>query len=181
MPWWTVLIPSVVIALAIRLLAVFTPKYFSWIELISELQPEGAETRKDRRKVMAQRVAVPLVVTALWSLITPEITWLGGGLIGALAAGLLLWPMVFHGPPLHIYNNDWLLLPVYCSFILLLSISGALGNIAVTPFPAIGGFPYVVSNIAIALLIGSLGVILWWVYDVSAAALGRRVNRRTEN
>lgn len=176
--WWQMLMPSVTIALGIRLLAVFGPKYFSWIELLSVVQGESQETRVERRKAIGQRTAVPVVIVAVWTLIIPDIHWLDGAFIGAVAAGLLLWPMVFHGLPHGVYKNDWLLAPVYGSFVLILTLSASLGNLAVNPLPGVAGFSYVISTIAAGLLLTALLAIAVWVFDVSAAALGRHIDDR---
>lgn len=179
MLWWQVLLPGSVIALLIRFLALFGPNYFTWIELLSVGDGESRASRIARRKVMAQRTSIPLLVMAGWSLMFSETSWFEGALIGAVGGALIVWPIVFHGLPWGIFTFDWLLLPVYFSFLLTLSMAGALGVIAVLPFQEQRGLTYLVSNLAMGLLLAAFFAVGWWIYDVSTAALGRLVNDRS--
>jgi|SRR5690625_1359118 len=175
MLWWQVLLPAIAIALTVRLVAVFSPAYFTFIELFSEVAPEGSEVRHVRRRVMGQRIAVPLIVAAIWALLLPESNWIDGMIVGALGAGLLIWPILFNGTPVGVYTNKVLPVVVYTLVVGIFATAGGIGVIAIRPpSSSWDDGAHILSNLATGFLLTSVGAVLWWLYDFVAAFLGRR-------
>lgn len=128
MTWWEALIPAVIGALAIRLVAVLSPKYFSWVEIFSEDMDEGKQTRTVRRRAMASRLAVPFVTVGLTRLFwQQDMSYWSAAVIGLLTSFLILWPVLFHGLPYGLLRKDWLIYPVYGSFVVMLMGAGMFG------------------------------------------------------
>src|SRR5690625_2101800 len=174
MTWWQVLLPAITIALTVRLVAVFSPAYFMFIELFSMVAPDGAEARHVRRRVMGQRIAVPLLVAATWALLLPESNWIDGMIVGALGAGLLLWPFVFNGPPVGVYTNSVVKFFVYTLVVGIFAMAGGLGVISIRlPSSSWTDEAHILSNLATGFLLTSIGTVLWWLYDFVTARLGR--------
>jgi hypothetical protein len=99
MLWFQFAIPAVVAALLVRVEAMTLGPYWAWVEMLSDMGDDET-TKKRRRAALARRVAVPGVTAfaliAVWpnSFTPADTAWVGGA-----AAGLLLWPLLFHGLP----------------------------------------------------------------------------------
>ena len=173
--------PAAAIAFGVRLVAVhFSEQYFSWVEFFSEVGGDPWNDSQQRRVALARRLLVPFVVMFVLVLAIParyDLT--GGALVGALAALLVLWPMVFHGLPYGVRSSDWELVPIYSSFIALFAISGTLGAggaqaIRETEAPIV----YSVQT-AGTIVLGVVAVGAFWsTYTWATARLGRRTSTR---
>lgn len=91
--------------------------------------PQLSDSRGDRtvrRNALFRRIAIPGIIGLVMALLWPnhygelEVAIIGGG-----AAGLILWPMTFHGRPYGVRGFSSLLL--YGSFVGAFIAAGALG------------------------------------------------------
>lgn len=124
------LIPSVILALLIRLDSIFIGPYFSFSEIVRGMGGIEAKFWYPERRIrlgIVRRFLWPAVVGGLTAWAFPEQSLLRGAVLGIGAAGLLLWPMVFHGLPRGVAKNDWLLAPLYISVVIGFALGGFLG------------------------------------------------------
>lgn len=130
MSWYQALIPAVAIAIVVRLDALFLGPYWSWLQLIPDLG-EGKEPEivTKRRRALARRVAIPgvfgLALQSSWpGTYTPPRT---AG-VAMLAAGLLLWPLVFAHKWNEVRKPPWMVFALYSLLPVLFSTSGYAGG-----------------------------------------------------
>ena len=173
MTWWFLVFTSVSIALAVRILALFGPAYFTWLELIPYLGEDQPEHASLRSRTLRLRLAVPFLIlfTAGLAPLAPVALW-EAAVAGAAGAGLLLWPMVFHGYPYGIFRWQWVLVPAYGSLVGLFAVSASLGafTASLVTGRAEGVHP-LLENLAYAALMASGAALLWWVQARSNRAL----------
>jgi hypothetical protein len=179
--WWEALIPAVLGAVSIRAVALLSPTYFSWVELFSDLSPEGAESQKIRRQTMLARLFVPFVVVALTRFLwQQDMSYWSAGSIGLLIGFLMLWPIVFQGLPFGILKRDWLLWPIYGSFLCLLMMAAMFGWGISEIFLAVddpieliltSGGELITSTVVVAILL--------WIFQSSASKLGKQRGARS--
>lgn len=130
--WYEYIVPATLIAIMVRLEATFLGPYWSWIELLPGSQ-ESPSTATLRLKALARRVLIPGLVSFALIGVWPE-RYSGSDLpiIAVTAALLLLWPLLFHGPPIGIRSRDWELPFLYLGFVGSFAASAWAGvNIAV--------------------------------------------------
>lgn len=126
MLWYEFAVPALVVALLVRLDAIAIGPYWSWIEMLSELGDDRGSGRQ-RRAAFARRIALPgivgFVLIAFWpGNYTPfDTAW-----VGAAGAGLLLWPLLFHGPPWGVSTSR--LSVLYSSLAIAFSACGWFGG-----------------------------------------------------
>lgn len=130
-PWLQVLAPAIVTVLLVRLDSKIIGPYFALSELIPGTGGMLADvfySNHTLRFGVVRRLLYPLILGAFlnvaFSLPLREI-----GSSGFIAAGLHLWPVLFHGLPERVSKRDWELPVLYSSYLLvyvLLAISGAL-------------------------------------------------------
>jgi len=126
MSWYAFLLPVVLIALAVRLEATLIGPYWAWVEMIP-FDPEEDRSRPSaRRNAFLRRVAIPGVLAFALVALWPETySLLNSAILGAAGAGLLLWPIIFHGLP-WIYTGRRLVW-IYLSLLGAFAASGATG------------------------------------------------------
>jgi len=120
------LVPTVALALLIRLEAVFIGPYWAWVELIPFNGEDGVRTAGPRQKALIRRVALPGGVAFGLVAIWPSVYGLLDAVaVGMAAAGLLLWPLIFHGLP-YVLRGKWAIL-FYGSLLGAFASAAALG------------------------------------------------------
>lgn len=157
MNWWQFLIPTVLIAIFVRVEAKILGPYWSWIEMVPHLS-NSREDARVRRRALIRRVAIPgiigLAIALLWPTTYGE---LEGAVIGGSAAGLILWPTTVYGRPYGLRGlTSWLL---YGSFVGAFIATGALGASLAAVVESQGGPVAYVRNEgtgALILFVGSL-------------------------
>lgn len=184
MTWYEFAVPSVFIALLVRLEATFVGGYWSWIELFPDIEEESAATRATRRKSLWRRVAVPGVVAfaiaAVWPARFDEAAC---ALVGLGGAALLLWPIVFHGLPWGMRTSDWQVPALYGGLLVAFAASGWLGgHIVHWSMQQEGGLGEVLRENVISLVIGAVlvGAATTVTEVASTAASRQRQDRRSQ-
>lgn len=124
MSWIAALIPAVAVALLVRLDAKVIGPYWALVELIRFEDPRP----KVRRHTIWRRALYPAVVGMALVWLRPESTPFDAGTVAALGAGLLLWPMVFHGAPLGVVRNPLSLVGLYAALVASFFATGYLGG-----------------------------------------------------
>lgn len=119
-PWPIVVIPAFVLALIIRIDAKLLGPYFAFSELISGFGFEFLIFQRSTRAAMIRRLLYPLLVGFVCSILGVAGASLVG--VGALAAILLIWPVVFHGLPVGVSQRSLAVPLLYIS--LLVSYGG---------------------------------------------------------
>lgn len=129
MSWYEFAAPVLVIAVLVRLEAVFAGPYWSWIEMFPLDQDEDEASRRVRRRSMWRRVAIPggiaFALAYLWPARYDEVSL---AVVGSGAAGLLLWPVAIHGLPLGVRRSDWQIPFIYVGLIVAFASSAWLGG-----------------------------------------------------
>ncbi len=127
-PWPDLVVPAVAVALLVRVDARFVGPYFALSELVAGSEGLAALAfyrRKTLRAAIIRRFLYPLLLGFLLPLALEmpltDVAW-----CGALAAGLLLWPVLFHGLPIGVSRRDWEVPALYLSFV------GAYASLAAT-------------------------------------------------
>lgn len=120
-PWPIVVIPAFVLALIIRIDAKLLGPYFSFSELVAGFGFEFLIFQRSTRAALIRRLLYPVLAGFGCSLLGVFGVSLAG--IGALAALLLIWPVVFHGLPVGISRSS---LAVPLLYISLLASYGGL-------------------------------------------------------
>lgn len=126
--WPFVVIPAVVTALVVNLDARFIGPYFSLSSLI--MATEGPEARfmygdPTRRAALIRRFLYPVIMGIALSWFVSSAV--GVGAAGGLAAGLLIWPVIFHGFPVGISRRSWEVPVLYLSFSISFIVLSILG------------------------------------------------------
>jgi hypothetical protein len=136
MPWWEAVIPAILTALVIRIDALWLGPYFALSELVAGMQGlEGfALADRDLRWAFIRRFAYPGLASMALSLVDRTLTYGDAVVVGGLTAGLLIWPVAFHGLPRGVAPKDWWLAGIY----------GGL----VAAFCAFAGFAHFAANFA---------------------------------
>jgi hypothetical protein len=130
-PWPSVVVPAVITALVVRFDAKLMGPYFALSELIGASDSTtsrhfyGSATL---RAALWRRLLYALILGFVLAWTTDLALWEVAA-VGILAAGLLLWPVLFHGLPFGISRRDWELPVLYVAFVgsyAALAASGAL-------------------------------------------------------
>ncbi|MCB2413263.1 hypothetical protein LGT39_10455 [Demequina sp. TTPB684] len=131
-PWFAVVVPAVVVALAIRLDSVLIGPYFSISSVVAGMV--GVEDRfwndgKNLKHAVIRRFFYPFILGVVLAL--SGLTLFDTTSAGALAAALLLWPAVFHPLPAFISLRDWQVIVIWLTFFASFGALAALGSYAV--------------------------------------------------
>lgn len=118
-PWFAVVIPALVVALVVRLDSRLIGPYFSIASVVAGMV--GFDDRyfnapSTLRFALIRRFFYPFILGIVLALVG-----LGTGdtvAAGSIAAGLLLWPAVFHPLPKFVSLRDWQVLTVWMTFFL---------------------------------------------------------------
>lgn len=143
MLWYEALLPAAVIAIAVRLEAIFLLPYWSWLQLIPELgTTDFPEERKKKNRALIRRIAIPLLVglflVAVWPSAygPPEVA-----LVSALGAALLLWPLFFASFYYEeVRSPPWLAWFLYALMVVVFVASGLVGGFFGAAIVEKGGF-----------------------------------------
>lgn len=174
MTWYEVLVPAAIIALGARLEANLLGPYWSWVELLPDISDENNHTARQRRSALARRIAIPGIAAFLLAILWPGHydSW-DGALIGAIGAGLIIWPLVFHGIPWGLSIGRSVLL--YGSFVGAYSVSGYLGaHIAAYTTERGGVGAFLEENLLSMIFSSVLLVFLSAVFDRTSTTVSRR-------
>lgn len=174
-PW--VVVPAVVVALTVRVDARVVGPYFALSGVISG--SEGITARMwyeegPLRQALARRFLYPCIAGFLlgWSgLATTDVVS-----VGLLAAGLLLWPMVFHGLPWFVPRRTWHLPALYTSFAVAF---GALAGVGLSVQRLVVEFSD--GDLRDWFLEQFLATAIFWVLALIGIALFRAAFARTRN
>lgn len=127
-PWFAVVVPAFVVALAVRLDAKLVGPYFSMASLVAGMvgfDDRYFNSAKTLKYALTRRFFYPFllgITLALCGLSLGETT-----ASGLLAAVLLLWPAVFQPLPQFVSLRDWQVLAVWMTFALAFGALAALG------------------------------------------------------
>ena len=125
MTWYEFALPTVVIALLIRLEAILIGPHWAWIELIPSAD-EDDSTAQQRWGALLRRVAIPGVVSFVLIAGWPQAYGFTDAIIVTSgAAGLLLWPILWAGAPQGVGKIH--LTALYASLLVSFCASAALG------------------------------------------------------
>jgi hypothetical protein len=170
MSWYEFLVPTLVIALAVRLEATIIGPYWAWVELIPEVVAE------DRSAARTRRNALTFASMSLWP---RAYDLVDGAILGIAAAGLLLWPLVFHGLPWGISGLRLLLL--YSSLALAFGSSGWFGGYVARFARTEGGVAHFLADNAIGLVIGAVGTLFFSAVFDRASTSGSKARRSSHD
>lgn len=126
--WFAVLAPAVTLALVVRIDARFIGPYFSLAALVpgyEGVEATGWYERHTLRFAIVRRFTYPALAAA-------GLGFLGFPLsdvvaVAGVGAGLLLWPVVFHGLPRGVSRRDWEVPAMYCLFVVAFVGAAAAG------------------------------------------------------
>lgn len=124
MNWYQFVLPAITIALLVRLEAIFVGPYWSWLEMLDDIN--SSTNDRVRRNAFLRRVAIPGVVGFVVVAVFPTTySRVDAATFSLGAAGLLLWPLAFYGLPGQV--RGWRLFTIYASFVCAVCASGWLG------------------------------------------------------
>lgn len=129
-PWPTVLLPAIVTALLVRFDAKVIGPYFALSALIAASESVDRDFYRSgtMRNALARRLLYAAALGVFLFVVLDMPLWEVAA-TGALTAGLLLWPLVFHGLPYGVSRRDAELPVLYISFVAAyagLAVAGAL-------------------------------------------------------
>ena len=182
--WPVVVLPAIITALVIRFDAKFIGPYFALSSLIGGTEGlwcDDMYTDPARRNALIRRFLYPVLLGFALAWFAPSPA--DAGTAGAITAGLLIWPIVFHGLPLSVSRRDWELPVLYLSFFFafsLLAIGGSSLKGLLVAFSK-GDIPRWLAEQALSL-------VMFWVLAIMCAGIYRgmfnrvktNVNRRGE-
>lgn len=134
MPWYQLVLPAALTALVIRLDAVWIGPYWTFMEVVPGMGGTDVEWWYERptlRWAIARRYLYVVLLGVALAFVDDELTIWDAALVGAFVAGLLLWPIVFHGLPYGIAPSDWQLIPLYLGVVMSFTGAGATGWLAI--------------------------------------------------
>lgn len=116
--WVIVIAPAVITALLVRLDAKVVGPYFALSSLVEAT--EGLDARffygdHSRRLALYRRFLYPIIlgfILGIFRISAADVASSGG-----IAAGLLIWPVIFHGLPVGISRRYWEVPVLYASFL----------------------------------------------------------------
>ena len=174
-PW--VVVPALLVALAVRVDARVVGPYFALSSIIAGTEGITARMWYEQsplRQALVRRFVYPAVAGFLlgWTdLATMDIIS-----VGFLAAGLLLWPTVFHGLPWFVPRHSWHLPALYATFTLAFSALAGAGLTFYRLLIELSG-----GNVRDWFLDQFLATAIFWAVALIAAALFRAVFTRTRD
>lgn len=155
MLWYQFLAPAIAIALLVRLEAVLIGPYWSWLEMLSDMGDDDVARRRDRRSAMWRRVALPGLIAFGLVAVWPSIYGLADVVVvGAAAAGLLLWPLIFGGLPWGVRRTRLAL--IYGSLLGACAGSSSLGWYTAEFARSTGGFREFFEDNLIGIVLGAI-------------------------
>lgn len=179
MSWYEALVPAAMTAILVRLDALFLGPYWSWLQLVPDLG-EGTEPEIaiKRRRALARRVAIPgvvgLILQSLWPMTyTPR----GTAGVGLIAAGLLLWPLIFARSWNEVRKPIWMVYFLYALLPVLFAASGYLGGLIASWISEDGGLMTFLRDEGVAILVTA--VVLLFATD-GTSRLAESLRRRRD-
>ena len=134
MEWYEVLLPAVAADIAIRLDSVVIGPYWAFSEVIAGMGGTDVDLWYPKQTVrwsLFRRFFYLAAMGAAVDLYYGGVSGWDVALIAGVAAGLLFWPMVFHGLPLGVARSDWQLIPLYASVVGGFVASALFGQYAI--------------------------------------------------
>jgi hypothetical protein len=108
--WYEFLVPVVLANLLIRLDSVALDPYWAYSDVLAHIRGVDSDLwnppERMRRAVFRRYLYLVLVGVGL-TVYDGEMSAFDMGVVGAGTAGLLLWPMLYHGLPYGISRSDW--------------------------------------------------------------------------
>lgn len=129
--WPAVVVPAVVTALLVRVDAKLVGPYFAMSELVSASDSIDARyfyQPGTLRNALLRRMSYPLLLGLVLSWTVTMPSW-EIAIVGAIAAGLLLWPVLFHGLPHGVSRRDWEVPGLYVGFVGSYAGFAAIGHL----------------------------------------------------
>lgn len=176
--WPVVLFPAVIVALVTRLDAKIVGPYFALSAVIAGSEGVGSRfwySDGQRRLALARRFAYPFLAGFLLAFVKVT-AFIDVAAVGALSAGLLIWPVIFGGLPWYVPRRSWHLPALYTTFIVgcgLASLSGLAAQRLVVSFAS--------GDVAEWLAEQLLSSLLLWVGASVAVLLFRSIFRQTND
>jgi hypothetical protein len=131
-PWYAILVPAAVTALVIRADAVLVGPYWTFLDLFPEIEaPDSWYERPALRFAIVRRYGYVTLAGAGMTLLREDWSLADAGLLGSVIAGLLLWPLAFHGLPYGIFRSDWQLVPWYVGVATSFVAASVLGRLGI--------------------------------------------------
>lgn len=174
--WPVVLLPATFTAMVIRLDAKFVGPYFALSSLISATEgPDARDFYTDpaRRRALIRRFLYPVILGFILGWFVTSSVDIAAA--GAVTAGLLIWPVLFHGLPLGVSRRDWEIPVLYLSFSVsfaLLAIGGSRLKVLLVAFSN--------GDVAGWLARQALSATLFWVLAIMGAGVFRLMFNRIE-
>jgi hypothetical protein len=134
MTWYFVLIPAAATAVVIRIDSVLIGPYWTFMEVVPGMGGTDVDwwySRPTLRWAVTRRYAYLVLLGAFLSIIDADLATTDAAVIGVVTAGLLLWPLLFHGLPLGVAKSDWQLIPLYLGVIVSFAAAPVVGVLAV--------------------------------------------------
>lgn len=127
--WPVVVLPAIITAIVIRFDAKIIGPYFALSSLVSGTEGLWANdfyTDPARRRALIRRFLYPVILGFSLAWFVPSTVDVAGA--GGITAGLLIWPILFHGMPVGVSRRDWEVPVLYASFLIafpLLAMGGS--------------------------------------------------------
>lgn len=182
--WLAITIPAVILALLVRLDARFIGPYFALSELVPGF--EGLDAvwwyrSRVTRHALFRRIVYPALVAFVLALVDYGIADVLA--VAGMGAGLLLWPVVFHGLPRGVSRRDWEVPAIHVLFVLSFIASGALGFYVLEVMRILGdgsASDFVIQNGVTALVWGAIVVIATSFWEPFLGRLRTKRENRAE-
>ena len=161
MLWHEAVIPAALIALAVRLEAIFLLPYWSWLQLIPETgTADTLPERKQKRRSLARRIAIPLVAALFLVSIWPSVYGVAeSAIVASMGAGLLLWPLLFAPFYQEVRSPPWLAWVLYALLPIGFAASGVMGALVGQAIAQRGGWVDFISDELISLVLSTIVVL----------------------
>jgi hypothetical protein len=162
MLWYEALVPAAAIALAVRYEALFFLPYWSWLQLIPEAGTGTGDSladRKAKRQSLIRRVLIPLLIGAVISYAWPSIySPFDVAVVGALGAGLLLWPLIF-AFVYEVRDPPWMAWALYGLMPIIYAAAAVLGSWIAAGIAERGGLRRFVGDEILSVLVTLIVVV----------------------
>lgn len=161
MIWYYALLPAALIAILVRLEAIFLLPYWSWLQLIPETGTANTLLkRKQKRRSLARRMAIPLVAALVLVSIWPSVYGVAeSAIVATMGAGLLLWPLLI--APFHqeVRSPPWLAWVLYGLLPIGFAASGVVGVLVGQAIAQRGGWVDFISDQLISFVLSTIVVL----------------------
>lgn len=133
MAWYLVLIPAALAAVIIRVDSVYVGPYWTFTEVVPGMGTDVdwwyAQPRL--RWAIVRRYSYAALPGAFLSVYDHQLATADVALVGVVLAGLLLWPLLFHGLPIGVAPRDWQLVPLYIGVVASFTAAPVVGSLLV--------------------------------------------------